>query len=44
MISTFSILEAKVVLSAITEHIKRLISNGYPNHVCFNQVIRIKLM
>ena len=30
-------------LLSITNHIKRLISNGYPNDVCFNKGIRIKL-
>ena len=30
-------------LLCITNHIKRLISNGYPNHVCFNKGIPIKL-
>jgi hypothetical protein len=27
---------------AITDHIKRLISNGYPNNACFNKGIRTK--
>ena len=31
------------LLPCITDHIKLLISNGYPNTVCFNQGIRIKL-
>jgi len=30
-------------LLCITDHIKRLISNGYPNNVCFNKGIPIKL-